>query len=58
MGVTGRRGRKRKQLLDDYKEKRTYWKLKREAVDRTLWRIRFGRGFGPVVRQATEWVSE
>jgi hypothetical protein len=29
--VTGRRGRRLKQLLDDLKEKRGYWKL-REAV--------------------------
>jgi hypothetical protein len=41
-------------LLDDLKEKRRYWKLKEEALDRTLWRSRFGRGYGPVVRQATE----
>ena len=26
--VTGSRGRRRKQLLDDLKEKRVYWKLK------------------------------
>jgi hypothetical protein len=51
--MTGRRGRRRKQLLDDLKEKRRYWKLKEEALDRTLWRTRFGRGYGPVVRQAT-----
>jgi hypothetical protein len=25
--VTGRRGRRRRQLLDDLKEKRGYWKL-------------------------------
>jgi hypothetical protein len=31
--------------------------LKEEALDRTLWRIRFGRGYGPVVRQATEWMN-
>jgi hypothetical protein len=49
--MTGRRGR-RKQLLDDLKEKRRYWKLKEEALDRFLWRNRFGRGYGPVVRQA------
>jgi hypothetical protein len=36
------RGRRRKQLLDDLKEKRRYWKLKEEALDRTLWRTRFG----------------
>jgi hypothetical protein len=44
----------RKQLLDDLKEKRIYWKLKEEALDRTLWRTRFGRGYGPVVGQTTE----
>jgi hypothetical protein len=49
--VRGRRGKRRKQLLDDLKEKRRYWKLKEEALDRTLWRTRFGRGYGPVVRQ-------
>jgi hypothetical protein len=53
--MTGRRGRRRKQLLDDLKEKRIHWKLKEEALDRTLWRTRFGRGYGPVVRQTTEW---
>jgi hypothetical protein len=45
-----RRGRRRKQLVDDLKEKRRYWKLKEEALDRTLWRTRFVRGYGPVVR--------
>jgi hypothetical protein len=34
--MMGRRGRRRKQLLDDLKEKRIYWKLKEEALDRTL----------------------
>jgi hypothetical protein len=52
--VTERRGRRRKQLLDDRMEKRGYWKLKEEALDRTVWSTRFGRGYGPVVRQATE----
>jgi hypothetical protein len=52
--MTGRRGRRRKQLLDDLKEKRRYWKLKEEAPDRTSWRTRFGRGCEPVVRQTTE----
>jgi hypothetical protein len=33
-----------RQLLDDLKEKKRYWKLKEEALDRTLWRTRFGRG--------------
>jgi hypothetical protein len=51
--VTGRRGRRQK-LLDDLKERRGYSHLKEEAVDCTVWRARFGRGFGPVVRQATK----
>jgi hypothetical protein len=51
--MTRRRGRIRKQLLDDLKDKRRYWKLKGEAVDRTLWITRFGRGYGPIVRQTT-----
>jgi hypothetical protein len=50
--VTGRRGRRRKLLLDDCKETRGYWKLKEEAVDRTVWRTRFGRGNGTVVRHS------
>jgi hypothetical protein len=32
--------------------------LKEEALDRTLWRTRFGRVYGPVVRQTTEWMNE
>ena len=52
--VTERRGRRRRKLLDDLKERRGYSHLKEEALDRTLWRARFGRGFGPVVRQTTE----
>jgi hypothetical protein len=31
--------------------------LKEETVDRTMWRARFGRGFGPVVRQNTKWMQ-
>ena len=52
--VTGRRGRKRRKLLDDLKERSGYSQLKEEALDRTMWRARFGRGFGPVVRQTTK----
>jgi hypothetical protein len=52
-GGTRRRGRRRKQLLDDLKEARGYWKLKEEAQDSTLWRIQFGKGNGPAVRQTT-----
>jgi hypothetical protein len=82
--VTGRRGRRRRKLLDDLNplnaelnpichllallgahcilqvsriramEGRGYYHLKEEALDRTMWRVRSGRGFGPVVRQITE----
>ena len=52
--VTGRQGRKRRKLLDDLKERRGYSHLKEEALDRTMWRAGFGRGFGPVVRQTTK----
>jgi len=47
--VTRRQGRRRKKLLDDLKDRRGYCELKGEAVDRTMWRNRFARGFGPVV---------
>jgi len=49
--VTGRRGRRRRKLLDDLKERRGYSHLKEEALDRTVWRTRFERYFGLVVRQ-------
>ena len=52
--VTGRRGRRRRKLLDEFKERREYPLLNEEALDRTTWRARFGRGFGPVVRQITK----
>jgi hypothetical protein len=52
--VTGRRGRRRRTLMDDLKERRGYSHLKQEALDRTVWRTRFGRGFGPVVRQTAK----
>jgi hypothetical protein len=38
---TGKRGRRRKQVLFGLQNKRRYYKLKEEAVDRTLWRTRF-----------------
>jgi hypothetical protein len=55
--VTRGRGRRRKKLLDDLKERRGYSHLKEEALDRTMWRNRFGRGVGPVVRQNTECMN-
>jgi hypothetical protein len=50
MEMTGRR----RNLLDDLKERRGYSHLKKEALDRTMWRARFGRGFGPVVIQTAK----
>ena len=56
--VRGIKGRKRKQLLDDREETRRDWTLKEEALDHTLWRIRFGRNYGPVIRQAAQRINE
>jgi hypothetical protein len=53
--VTGRRRtRRRRKLLYDRNERRVYSYLKEEALDRIIWRGRFGRGFGLVVRQTAE----
>jgi hypothetical protein len=42
------------QLLDDIKEKRIFWNLDEEALDRTLWRTRLGRDCGPIAKQITQ----
>ena len=47
--VTRRQGRRRKKLQDDLKDRRGYCELKEEALDRTMWKKGFARGFGPVV---------
>ena len=52
--VTGRQGRRRRKLSDDLKERRGYCHLKKEALDRTMWRAGFGTGVGTVVRQTTK----
>jgi len=49
-----RRGRRRRKLLDDLKERRGHSHLKEEALDRSMWRAGFGRGLRPVVRQTTK----
>jgi hypothetical protein len=51
--VTGRRGRRRRKLLDDIKKRRGYSHLKEEALVRTVRRARFGRGLRPVLRHTT-----
>jgi hypothetical protein len=50
-----RQGRRRKQLHGDVKERKMYWNLKEEALDRTVWRNRFGRGYGPIAKQITHY---
>ena len=53
--VTGRRGWRRRKLLDDLKER--ILDLKEEDLDRTMRRAGFGRGFGSVVIQTTKWMT-
>ena len=52
--MAGRRGRRHRKLLDDFKERRGYSHLKEEALDRTMRTASFGRGFGPIKRQTTK----
>jgi hypothetical protein len=47
--VTGRQGRRCRKLLDDLKERRGYSPLKEEALDHTMQKACFARGFGPLV---------
>ena len=54
MEMARRRGRRRKKLLDGLKDRRGYSHLKEEALDCTMWRNRFGGGFGPVI-MLNEW---
>jgi hypothetical protein len=56
--VTGRRGRSCRKLLDDLKERRGYSYLKEEALDRRMWRVHLGRGFGPIARQTNKRMKE
>jgi hypothetical protein len=39
--VTGRQGKRDRKVLDDIKERREYYYLKEESLDRTMWRARF-----------------
>ena len=55
--MTRRRGRRRKNLLDDLEDRRGCCHLKEEALDRTIWRNRFGGGFGLFVRQNIECMN-
>jgi hypothetical protein len=53
--LRGTRGRRRKHLKDDSKEKIGYWKFKENEPDHALWKTRFERRYGLVVRHTTEW---
>jgi len=53
IGVTGRRGRRCRKLLDNLKERRKYSHLKDEVLDRTMWRARFGVGSDRKTRKTT-----
>ena len=53
--MTRRQGRRCHQPLYSLKETTWYWKQKEKPLYRTLWRTRFGRGYGPVLRQTAEW---
>jgi hypothetical protein len=55
--VTGRRGRRRRKLLDDLKKRRGYSHLKEKDPDRTVWTAGFERGFRLVVRQTAKWMN-
>jgi hypothetical protein len=44
--VQGRRGRRNKQVLDELKETKRYWKLNEEILADTRWRTRVGRDYG------------
>jgi hypothetical protein len=52
--VTERRGRRCRKLLDDITKMRGCSHLKEEALERTMWRACFGRGFGSDVRHTTK----
>jgi hypothetical protein len=49
--VTGRRGKRSKQLLDDLKEMGEYWKYEDKALDGTVWTTGFARVYGHALRQ-------
>jgi len=53
--VTERWGRRHKQLLDELKKMRGYWKLREEALYWPLWHTHFRKDYRPVVRQTMKW---
>jgi hypothetical protein len=57
MEVTKRRGRRRKKLLNDLKDRTGYSHLKEEALDRTMWRNCFGKRLW-TCRHTEYWMNE
>jgi predicted nucleic acid-binding Zn ribbon protein len=55
--MMGKRGRRRKQLLDALKEKGGILKFKEETLDRTLWESHYGKGCGPVARHTRKKIE-
>ena len=53
--LTGRQRRRRTHILYDVKETEGDWKLEKRTWDRSLCRSLFGRDYGLVTRQITEW---
>jgi hypothetical protein len=47
--VTGRRKKRRKNLVGGLTEKRGYRKFREQALNRTLWRTRCVRNYWPVI---------
>ena len=41
-----------------FREGRGYSHLNEEALNRTIWRERFGGGIGPVIRQTAERLND
>jgi hypothetical protein len=56
--VTGGQGRRRKEVLNELKETRDNVKLREEALNRTVWRTGYERGYRPVVKQTRECMNE
>ena len=50
--------RRHKQILDDLKETKGSSTSGEEALDRNVWRTRFWRGYGTVVRQTADGMND
>jgi hypothetical protein len=56
--VAGTRKTTCEQLLNNLKEKRGYWVLKKEALDHNMWEAQFRRGCGPAVKTDFRMMTE